>query len=96
MIPQTMMTTTMTTIGMTTGIDLLSSEESNFGMGVVDAICCVLGLLTVFLGVWIEGISLFFVLLFLIYIFMGLASSIRLTRERDIADDNVPEPWQTH
>lgn len=87
---------TMTTIGMTIGNNLISREESNFGLGVVDAICCFLGLLTVFLGVWIEGINLFFGVLFLISVFMGMAASVRLTRERDIAEDNVPEPWQTH
>lgn len=94
----TLLTTTMTTtmIGMTIGNDLLSREESNFGLGVVDAICCFLGLLTVFLGVWIDGISLFFVGLFLLSAFMGVAGWIRLSRERDMSDNNVPEPWQTH
>ena len=90
------MTTMTTMIGMTIGNDLLSREESNFGLGVVDIICCFLGLITVFLGVWIDGFSVFFAVLFLLSVFMGVAGWMRLSRERDMSDNNVPEPWQTH
>ena len=87
--------TTTTMIGMTTGNDSFSQQESNFAMGLVDAICCFLGMSTVFLGVWIDGISIFFAMLFVISLFMGLASFVRFSRERDIADDTVGEPWRT-
>ena len=83
-------------IGMTTGNDSFSQQESNFAMGLVDAICCFLGMSTVFLGGRSEGVRVFFAMLFMVSLFMGLASFVRFSRERDIADDTVGEPWRTH
>lgn len=85
-----------TMIGMTTGSNSFSKQESDLAMGILDAFFCFLGLSTVFLGVWIDGFSMFFAGLLIISLLMGVAASVRFSREKDIADDTVAEPWLTH
>lgn len=72
-----------------------SDSEKNFSMGVVDSIMCFLGLLTGGLGMWIEGPSIFFVFLISISLLMGVAASVRFSRERNMSKSDLPSPWRT-
>lgn len=72
-----------------------SDSEKNFAMGVVDSIMCFLGLLTGGLGMWIDGLNVFFVFLIFISVLMGVAASVRFSRERNMSTSDLPSPWRT-
>ena len=73
-----------------------SESESNFAMGVVDAMFCFLGILTSILGMWIDGFSVFMAGILTISILLGFASYVRFTRERDMSKSDIGSPWRTH
>jgi len=69
---------------------LPDERERNKMVAYADAFLCFFGLLTAILGIWLDGVNPFLVVLFAYSILMGVFSAVRFTRERDMYSNSLP------